>query len=337
MLYNMKYINIYIIKIERGALYFMIRILIPCFNEASVLEQTYAKLTEIMQRDSISNNYKYELLFIDDGSKDRTLAIIKTLAQRDHAVKFISFSRNFGKESAMYAGLCASTEAEALVILNGDLQHPPTLIPQMIAHHRDGEDQVVAKRDRTGEHVIRKTVSQLYYAVINKIVDVDLEDGVGDFRLLSQRAIREVVNLGEYNRFSKGLFAWIGFEPKVIEYENVVRADGESKWTFNSLLNYGIDGLISFNNKPLRAILYFGLFVCAMSFLYILFNFIYTVSYGVSTPGYFTTIVAVLFLGGVQLTSLGVIGEYIGRIYYEVKQRPLYIIRQTNLSDCEVD
>lgn len=333
----MKYINIYIIKIERGALYFMIRILIPCFNEASVLEQTYAKLTEIMQRDSISNNYKYELLFIDHGSKDRTLAIIKALAQRDHAVKFISFSRNFGKESAMYAGLCASTEAEALVILDGDLQHPPTLIPQMIAHYRDGEDQVVAKRDRTGEHVIRKTVSQLYYAVINKIVDVDLEDGVGDFRLLSQRAIREVVNLGEYNRFSKGLFAWIGFEPKVIEYENVVRADGESKWTFSSLLNYGIDGLISFNNKPLRAILYFGLFVCAMSFLYILFNFIYTVSYGVSTPGYFTTIVAVLFLGGVQLTSLGVIGEYIGRIYYEVKQRPLYIIRQTNLSDCEVD
>lgn len=314
----------------------MIRLLIPCFNEASVIEQTYAKLTEIMQHDCNINNYKYELLFVDDGSKDCTLSMIQQMAMKDSAVKYISFSRNFGKESAMYAGLQASTEAEATVILDGDLQHPPTLIPKMIAHFRNGEDQVVAKRDRTGENIARKTVSKLYYKVINRIVDVDLVDGVGDFRLLSQRAVKEIVNLGEYNRFSKGLFAWIGYEPKIIEYQNVARAEGESKWSFSTLLNYGIDGLISFNNKPLRAILYLGLLVCGLSFIYILYNFIYTVTYGVATPGYFTTIFAVLFLGGVQLTSLGVIGEYIGRIYYEVKHRPLYIVRQTNLQDCEV-
>ncbi|WP_436855892.1 glycosyltransferase family 2 protein [Staphylococcus caeli] len=314
----------------------MIRLLIPCFNEASVIEQTYAKLTEIMQQDSNINNYKYELLFVDDGSKDGTLSMIQQMAMKDTAVKYISFSRNFGKESAMYAGLQASTEAEATVILDGDLQHPPTLIPQMIAHYRNGEDQVVAKRDRTGENIARKAVSKLYYKLINRIMDVDLVDGVGDFRLLSQRAVKEIVNLGEYNRFSKGLFAWIGYEPKIIEYQNVARVEGESKWSFSSLLNYGIDGLISFNNKPLRAILYLGLLVCGISFIYILYNFIYTVTYGVATPGYFTTIFAVLFLGGVQLTSLGVIGEYIGRIYYEVKHRPLYIVRQTNLQDCEV-
>ncbi|WP_436861765.1 glycosyltransferase family 2 protein [Staphylococcus caeli] len=314
----------------------MIRLLIPCFNEASVIEQTYAKLTEIMQQDSNINNYKYELLFVDDGSKDGTLSMIQQMAMKDTAVKYISFSRNFGKESAMYAGLQASIEAEATVILDGDLQHPPTLIPQMIAHYRNGEDQVVAKRDRTGENIARKAISKLYYKLINRIVDVDLVDGVGDFRLLSQRAVKEIVRLGEYNRFSKGLFAWIGYEPKIIEYQNVARVEGESKWSFSSLLNYGIDGLISFNNKPLRAILYLGLLVCGISFIYILYNFIYTVTYGVATPGYFTTIFAVLFLGGVQLTSLGVIGEYIGRIYYEVKHRPLYIVRQTNLQDREV-
>lgn len=209
----------------------MIRILVPCFNEASVIEKTYAELTEIMQQDSRNNNYKYELLFVDDGRKDNTLTIIQQLAQQDHAVKYISFSRNFGKESAMYAGLKASVDAEALIILDGDLQHPPTLIPQMIQYFKEGEDQIVAKRDRTGENIARKRVSQLYYAMINKMVDVTLEDGVGDFRLLSQRAVKEIVKMGEYNRFSKGLFAWIGFEPKVIEYQNVTRVEGESKWS----------------------------------------------------------------------------------------------------------
>ncbi len=315
----------------------MIRILIPCFNEAFVIKQTYDKLTEIIQHDSYINGYTYELLFVDDGSRDQTLTIIQQLSELDSRVKYISFSRNFGKESAMYAGLKASTEAEALIIIDGDLQHPPSLIPQMIVDFRNGEDQVVAKRDRTGERWLRKHLSKMYYLMINKMVDVTLEDGIGDFRLLSQRAVKEVVKLGEYNRFSKGLFAWIGFEPKVIEYQNVQREEGESKWSFSSLLNYGIDGLISFNNRPLRIIIYLGLFSCLMSFLYIAFNLIYTLSYGVSTPGYFTTIFAILFLGGVQLTSLGIIGEYIGRIYYEVKQRPLFIIHKTNLNKHEVN
>lgn len=315
-----------------------VRVIIPCYNEGKVVLKTYDKLTEVMENDSLVKNYEYELLFIDDGSKDTTIDHLQNLAAFDDHVKFLSFSRNFGKESAMIAGYQHSTNFDAVVMIDGDLQHPPEYIPQMIEGYMEGYDQVIAKRNRKGENFARKVMSRFYYKMINTFVeDIQFEDGVGDFRLLSQRAVQALTSLDEYNRFSKGLFEWIGYNTKVFTYENVTREAGESKWTFRKLLNYGIDGLISFNNKPLRMMIYLGMFTFSISIFYIIYLFINILISGVNIPGYFTTIAAILLLGGIQLMSIGVIGEYIGRIYYEVKHRPKYIVQATNLNTSEDD
>ncbi|SCS27966.1 glycosyltransferase family 2 protein [Staphylococcus caeli] len=308
-----------------------IRVIVPCYNEGEVIIKTYQKLTEILSKDSQHHQYDYDLLFVDDGSKDKTINYIQDMANKDLHVKFISFSRNFGKEAAMIAGYQHSKACDGVIMIDADLQHPPELIPQMIEGYMDGYDQVVAKRDRTGEKQSRKMVTKLYYKMINHFVeDIKLEDGIGDFRLLSQRAVQSLTQLDEYNRFSKGLYEWIGYNTKVFTYENVEREDGESKWSFSKLLNYGIDGLISFNNKPLRAMIYLGLIVFFISLLYIGYISVGIMIRGVETPGYFSTIAAILLLGGIQLISIGIVGEYIGRIYYEVKQRPKYIVQATN-------
>ncbi|MDN6414702.1 glycosyltransferase family 2 protein [Staphylococcus gallinarum] len=314
-----------------------IRVIVPCFNEGEVILKTYQRLSEILSKDSAHHQYEYDLLFVDDGSKDKTINYIQEAATKDQHVKFISFSRNFGKESAMIAGYQHSEDCDAVIMIDADLQHPPELIPKMIEGYMDGYDQVVAKRDRTGEKQSRKIMTRIYYKVINRFVeDIELEDGVGDFRLLSQRAVNSLTELDECNRFSKGLYEWIGYNTKVFTYENVEREDGESKWSFGKLLNYGIDGLLSFNTKPLRAMIYLGLFVFFVSILYITFIFAGIILNGVNTPGYFSTIAAILLLGGIQLISIGVVGEYIGRIYYEVKARPKYIVQASNLSNDKV-
>ncbi|GGG89649.1 glycosyltransferase [Staphylococcus pragensis] len=309
-----------------------IRVIVPCFNEGEVVAKTYDKLTEILMEDSVVKDYSYDLLFIDDGSKDDTIDHIQNLAAVDNHVKYISFSRNFGKESAMIAGFQHSVDFDAVVMIDGDLQHPPEFIPKMIDGYLEGYDQVIAQRDRTGENFARKSMTKLYYKLINSFVeDIKFIDGVGDFRLLSQRAVKSMASLKEYNRFSKGLFEWIGYNTKIFTYKNVEREVGQSKWTFTKLLNYGIDGLISFNNKPLRAMIYLGMFVFGLSIVYILYLLIGIMVNGINNPGYFTTIAAVLLLGGIQLISIGVVGEYIGRIYYEVKERPKYIVQASNL------
>jgi len=304
-----------------GRAFVMFSFVIPCYNEEAILHMFHKEITTILQE----NNLAYELIFVNDGSKDRTLEILKEICKHDSRAHYVSFSRNFGKESAMLAGLNFSS-GEAVMIMDADLQHPPHLIPEMIQFYRDGYDQVIAKRSRKGERGIRTLFAKLYYRLMNGMIDVMLTDGVGDFRLLSRRAVNALLSLQEYNRFSKGLFAWIGFKEHVIEYENVVRDYGTSKWTFGKLLNYAIDGLISFNNKPLRLAIYMGLFVTITDIFYILYTFIQILLHGVVVPGYFTIISSVGFLGGIQLISIGVIGEYIGRIYYESKRRPHYII-----------
>lgn len=315
-----------------------IRVIVPCYNEGEVILKTYQRLTEVLLNDSIRHDYEYDILFVDDGSKDATINYIQDAAQKDNHVKFISFSRNFGKESAMIAGFQHSKSCDAVIMIDADLQHPPELIPQMVDGYMDGYDQVVAKRNREGEKESRKLLTRCYYKMINYFVeDIKLEDGIGDFRLLSQRAVNSMASLEEYNRFSKGLYEWIGYNTKVFTYDNVEREDGESKWSFSKLLNYGIDGLISFNNKPLRAMIYLGLFISFVSVLYILFVFAGIVLNGIETPGYFSTIAAILLLGGIQLISIGIVGEYIGRIYYEVKQRPKYIVLATNIESDEAD
>lgn len=277
----------------------------------------------------------YEIIFINDGSTDQTEEQLRILSSEADNVFYISFSRNFGKEAAMLAGLEFSS-GEAVIIMDGDLQHPPSLIPEMIAKYQEGYDQVIAKRNRKGDSFVRSRLSSLYYRLINWFVEVELEDGVGDFRLLSRRAVQSLLSLREYNRFSKGLFAWIGFKETIIEYENVTREEGTSSWTFPKLLNYALDGLISFNNKPLRASIYIGLSLTSVSVLYVIVMLVQIIFNGIEEPGYFTMISAILILGGVQLTFMGLIGEYIGRIYYETKKRPHYLVRETNMDDSSI-
>ncbi|MBA4493056.1 glycosyltransferase family 2 protein [Paenactinomyces guangxiensis] len=305
----------------------MISIIAPCFNEEEVLPQFYDEVTKVMNR----TRYDYEIIFINDGSRDRTLEILRDLSKGDKKVNYISFSRNFGKEGAMLAGLNFS-KGDAVIIMDTDLQHPPELIPEMISYFEKGYDQVIAKRNRKGESFFRAFVSKIYYKCINQFVDITLADGVGDFRLLSRQAVNALLSLNEYNRFSKGLFSWIGFKEHMIEFENVNRTAGISKWSFLKLLNYAIDGLVSFNNKPLRIAIYMGLTVTLLDILYVLFMFIKTLLNGPDVPGYFTIIASVSLFGGIQLIFLGLIGEYIGRIYYESKKRPHYIVEEESFT-----
>ncbi|QLK85485.1 glycosyltransferase family 2 protein [Staphylococcus sp. 17KM0847] len=309
-----------------------VRVIVPCYNETEVLQQTIDKLQEVLEIDAQRQGYTYDLLFIDDGSKDATIDLLQNAAAHSSKVKFISFSRNFGKESAMIAGFEHSVDCDAVIMIDADLQHPPMLIPDMIRAYMEGYDQVVAKRNRDGETVTRKWMTRLYYKMVNYCIeDIELVDGIGDFRLLSQRAVHALVNMKEYNRFSKGLFAWIGYHTKIISYDNVERELGESKWSFRNLLNYAIDGLISFNNKPLRTMIYLGVSIFGLSVVYLIYLLINTLMHGIAVPGYFSMIAAILLLGGIQLISIGIVGEYIGRIYYEVKQRPKYIVQAANI------
>lgn len=229
----------------------------------------------------------------------------------------------------MLAGLSYAT-GDAVVIMDADLQHPPDLLMQMLQWHEKGYDQVIARRTRDGDSFGRTVMSRLYYRLVNSLVDVDMEDGVGDFRLLSRRAVDALLKMREYNRFSKGLFSWIGFPTVTVDYRNVARqGGGESKWSFRRLLNYGIDGVISFNNAPLRLAVYLGAAVTSLSFLYVVFLVVAAVVHGVTAPGYVTMIAAICGMGGLQLMFLGVIGEYVGRIYYETKRRPHFLVAET--------
>lgn len=300
-------------------------IIVPCYKEAENIELLYNTITNTLKNEP----FTYEIIFINDGSPDNTLEKIKTLSHQND-VKFISFSRNFGKEAAMLAGL-KSANGEVSIIMDADLQHPPHYIPTLIKYYHQGYDQVVLKRNRNGEHLFRKLPTQLYYKLINNSVDINLTDGEGDFRLISRKVVDAILSLNEYNRFSKGIFEWVGFNKITLPFENVERIHGKSSFNIFKLIDYAVDGILSFNDKPLRLCFYFGGFTLFISLLYIMITFIQILRYGIDTPGYFTLISSILFLGGVQLFSLGIIGEYIGKIYYETKQRPHFIIDETNI------
>ncbi|MCW2607019.1 MAG: putative glycosyl transferase family 2 [Frankiales bacterium] len=305
----------------------LLSVVIPCYQEEDNVAHAWQAV-----RDATSGlGVDVEVLFVDDGSTDRTLLRLRELAAVHAEVRYLSFSRNFGKESAMLAGL-AHARGQAVVIMDGDLQHPPELIGQLLERHREGYDQVVARRTRTGDGRSRTVQARLYYAVVNRLVDVRLDDGMGDFRLLSRSAVDALLTMREYNRFSKGLFAWIGFPTAVVDYPNHLRREGQSSWSFRRLLDYGIDGVLSFNNKPLRLAVYLGGVITLLSAAYVLWLVVRTTVYGIESPGYVTLITAVLLLGGLQLTFLGIVGEYIGRIYFETKQRPHYLLKETDAS-----
>lgn len=314
----------------------ILSVITPAFNEQESIAKLHKKLTDILAPDSMVKGYDYELVFVNDGSRDHTIDEMKKAAARDPKVKYISFSRNFGKEAAMLAGL-SYCSGDFAVIMDSDLQHPPELIPQMIELSHAGYDQVIAKRTRAGDKKGRTFLSRLYYRLVNHFVDVKLEDGVGDFRLLSRKAVNALTSMKEYTRFSKGLFAWIGFNSTMIEYENVQREAGETKWSLKSLLRYAADGVMSFNDKPLRISFYIGSITMLLGLIYIAYSLVRILFVGIEAPGYFTMISAILLMGGVQLISIGVLGEYIGKIYYEVKGRPHFLIQETNIATAPAD
>ncbi|WP_149182159.1 glycosyltransferase family 2 protein [Streptomyces sp. TRM49041] len=301
-----------------------ISIVVPCFDESEVIDVFHEAVVTAMRPTGVS----FEICYVDDGSRDRTVDRLRELARGDARVRFTSFSRNFGKESAMLAGMRMSRGA-AVVLMDADLQHPPELVPRMLELHQHGYDQVVAERDRSGESAVRKALSRAYYRLVRRFMDVEIVDGAGDFRLLSRRAVDAILSLPETNRFSKGLFSWIGFDTVSFRYENVERAAGASKWGGRRLLNYGIDGLLSFNSRPLRMAIHTGLWLFLSALAYALWIVANAVLNGVDTPGYATLITAIVGLSGVQLATLGVIGEYVGRIYHESKRRPQYVVRET--------
>ncbi|MFD3511781.1 glycosyltransferase family 2 protein [Streptomyces sp. NPDC058657] len=307
----------------------LISLVVPCFHEADIVRRFHAHVAREIA--PLAPAAEFEFIYVDDGSRDATLDHLREIAATDPRVRYVSFSRNFGKESAMLAGLRHAT-GDAAVIMDADLQHPPELIARMITLHAEGHDQVVARRTRTGDRVTRTLTARAYYRLVNRLVDVELVDGVGDFRLLSRRAVDAVLRLTEYNRFSKGLFAWIGFPTATFTYENLAREQGRSKWTFGKLLNYGLDGVLSFNNKPLRAALYLGMLLLACAMAYTAWIVGDALLNGVETPGYVTLLVAVTALSGVQMVMVGVVGEYVGRIYYETKRRPHFLVSETNTS-----
>ena len=302
-----------------------ISILIPAYNEEEVLDTLFTRLANLAND---NKNYDFEFLFVNDGSKDKTLQIIKGYAETDARVSFINLSRNFGKEIGMIAGLDHVT-GDATVIIDADLQDPPELIPEMIKLWEAGYDDIYAKRkSREGESWFKKFSSKMYYRTLQSLTRIEIQKDTGDFRLLDRRVVEALKQFREAQRNTKAMFSWVGFHKKEILYDRDPRAAGESGWSYLKLVELAIDGITSFTTAPLRISTYIGLVVSASTFIYLIILIIRTIFFGADLAGYPSTMAVILFLGGVQLLSLGIIGEYIGRIFNETKQRPLYLIEE---------
>ena len=309
----------------------LISLIIPCYNEEAGLGILYKALTEVSAKMS---EYDFEYLFINDGSKDSTLDLITEFADGDPRVKYISFSRNFGKEAAMYAGFC-NAKGDYVAVMDSDMQDPPSLLPQMVEILEQGEYDSVATRrvTRAGEPPIRSFFARAFYKIINRISDANVVDGARDFRLMRREMVDTIVSMGEANRFSKGIFGWIGFKTYWLSYENVERAAGETKWSFWKLFKYAIDGMVNFSQAPLMISAWVGFFFVLVSLLAIVFVFVRKLVYGGSVEGWASLVCIMLFIAGVQLFCMGVMGSYLAKIYQESKHRPHYIVGKTNIDD----
>jgi len=302
-----------------------ISILVPAYNEEEVLESLYHRLVKLAND---NKKYDFEFMFVNDGSRDKTLEIIKEYAQTDHRIAYVNFSRNFGKEIAMIAGFDHVT-GDATVIIDADLQDPPELIPEMIKYWEEGYDDVYAKRiSREGETWFKKASSQWFYKILQKSTNIPIQVDTGDFRLLDRRCIEALKQIRESQRYTKGMFSWIGYKKKEISYDRDPRAAGESKWNYIKLFNFAIDGITSFTTAPLRISSILGSIISLIAFVFIIIIVTKTILFGDPVAGYPSLMAVVLFLGGIQLLSLGIIGEYIGRIFNETKQRPLYFVEE---------
>ena len=298
--------------------------MIPAYNEEKVLPKLFNRLNKLSQNES---NYLFEFLFINDGSKDSTMKLISEKSTIDNRISYINLSRNFGKERAMLAGFDYA-KGDAIVIIDADLQDPPELIPNMISLWEEGYDDVYAKREsREGETWLKKATSKWFYSILDKISSIEIQRDTGDFRLLDRRAVEALKTLRESNRYTKGMFSWVGFKKKEITYKRDPRAAGETKWNYFKLFNLAIEGITSFTTSPLRISFIFGLFISIVAFFWILYLLIRPL-FGVPTGGGYSSLMSViLFLGGVQLLAIGIIGEYIGRIFIETKNRPVYLVQ----------
>ena len=303
-----------------------ISILVPCYNEQEVLKLFNEEIHKNVL-DVIKDRYNYELVFINDGSQDQTLEILKDLKKTDENIHIISFSRNFGKEAAMYAGL-ENCVGDLVVIMDADLQHSPEKILEMLDGINEGFDVVTTvRKNRKGEGKIRSSLSRLFYKLMHGSTKIEVKQGAQDFRMMTRQVVNAILELKEYNRFSKGIFSWVGFNVKYIETENRQRAAGTSKWNFIGLFKYAKEGIISFSTMPLKFSIVFGLIISILAIILGLVVFGQTIFSGKDVPGYASTIISVLFMGGVQLISIGILSEYIAKMYMEIKNRPKYIIK----------
>ena len=303
-----------------------ISLVVPCYNEQEVIKLFYAEIQKIKKD---FKDVTFEIIFVNDGSKDKTLELMRELSENDD-VRYVSFSRNFGKEAAMYAGLEAST-GDYVAIMDVDLQDPPALLKKMYEILESGEYDSVATRrvTRKGEPIIRSFFARLYYKLINKISKTEIVDGARDFRLMTRQMVNSVLSLKEYNRFSKGIFSWVGYRTKWLEYENVERAAGETKWSFWKLFLYSLESIVAFSTVPLSIASVMGILFCFVAFIIIIFIIVRTLMYGDPTSGWPSMVCIMFFIGGVQLLCLGIMGQYLSKTYLEVKKRPIYIVQET--------
>ena len=305
-----------------------ISIVVPMYNEQESLGILYKELNRVT--DTLPE-YEFEYLFVNDGSSDATLAEIRQLAEKDKRVRYVSFSRNFGKEAALYAGLKNAT-GDYVATMDADLQDPPALLPQMIAMiEAGGCDNVATRRvNRKGEPPIRSFFAKCFYKVMRHLSHIEIADGARDYRLMSRAMVDSIVSVSEYNRFSKGIFAWVGYETKWLEFENVERSAGETKWSFWKLVRYSFDGIINFSDTPIRISSYLGLLLTVLSFVAIIMEVIRALVFGDPVAGWPSLVCIITFIGGIQLFCMGIMGQYIAKTYMEVKRRPHYIVKETN-------
>ncbi len=306
-----------------------VSVVVPCFNEQEVLPLFYDAITKVAADMKARYDVDFEVIFVNDGSRDRTLSIIKEFADKDDRVRYVSFSRNFGKEAAIYAGLEHST-GDFVSLMDADLQDPPELLDKMYRGIvEDGHDCVATCRStRKGEPPIRSFFARCFYRLINKISKANIVDGARDYRLMKRSMVDAILNMKEYNRFSKGIFGWVGFDIEWIAYENVERAAGQTKWSFWKLFSYSLEGIVAFSTAPLAIASVFGILMCFAALLFLIFVFVKTLVFGDPVAGYPSLICVILFIGGIQLLCLGIIGQYLAKMYLETKKRPIYIVKE---------
>jgi len=314
-----------------------ISIVVPCYNEEEALPLYYEAMLPVLEQ-LRAMGAETDFVFVDDGSRDGTLRVMRALREKDARCGYLSFSRNFGKEAAMYAGL-QHAKGDYVAVMDADLQDPPDMLPQMLQILEDSgaEDPVdcvgTRRTNRKGEPPIRSFFARCFYKLINRISKTEIVDGARDYRLMTRRMTDAILSMGEYNRFSKGIFSWVGFKTHWLEYVNRERVAGETKWSFHKLFLYSIDGITAFSTAPLAVASYTGLLICAVSFLYLLFVFIKALAFGDPVAGWPSMVCIVLFLGGIQLLCIGVLGQYLAKTYLEVKGRPAYILQEKNVRE----